>query len=488
MKNLRRSVGTGVAVASLGAFAGHAAAAPLPVYLSARTQLQARANFTGAFNLPNGAFFTDSTPSLTDPAAAGLPGFLAFKVAVISGSTSQGVWTGSNAVGSIVYTSPANGQLTDVSINSEKRIAFALDFASANNGVYVIEPTMGNFAWLYISQPNPPSLTMFGAPSLNNAGRIGFRAFVGLLNRAYYSWSPSPLPGGTFMFHAQESPHQQPPGPFSFLFSASFNDAGDMAGKCRRGDAGQTEDSRPDEIRIFHAGVSSTVIARDRDADPLSNFASFDNSVSLNDGGQVAFIATLVSPVGARAVYVSDGRPPVEIARSGVGGVGNIEFFAPSMNNRGQVAFRAFDSAGLRAVWVGDGASLRVAARQNDLVPIDAGQTGQISENNPNDPCFGASPRINSRGDVAFMAALIPPGQPAVELGSGAFIARGILPGDTNRNDAVNFADLNTVLDQFGLTGAPGGGAGSIAGDVTFDGVVDFADLNLVLSNFGVSI
>lgn len=53
-------------------------------------------------------------------------------------------------------------------------------------------------------------------------------------------------------------------------------------------------------------------------------------------------------------------------------------------------------------------------------------------------------------------------------------------PGDTNGDLIINFADLNTVLAQFGQT-APG-----LAGDVNDDGTVNFADLNIVLANFGV--
>jgi len=52
-------------------------------------------------------------------------------------------------------------------------------------------------------------------------------------------------------------------------------------------------------------------------------------------------------------------------------------------------------------------------------------------------------------------------------------------PGDANGDGLINFADLNAVLSDFGMSGA-------LAGDVNDDGVVNFADLNEVLSNFGV--
>lgn len=57
--------------------------------------------------------------------------------------------------------------------------------------------------------------------------------------------------------------------------------------------------------------------------------------------------------------------------------------------------------------------------------------------------------------------------------------ALGFCAGDGNFDLAVNFADLNNVLSQFGQSGL------FLAGDVNGDGIVNFADLNLVLSNFG---
>ncbi len=56
----------------------------------------------------------------------------------------------------------------------------------------------------------------------------------------------------------------------------------------------------------------------------------------------------------------------------------------------------------------------------------------------------------------------------------------GACPGDGNFDGAVNFADLNNVLSQFGQSGQ------FLSGDVNGDGAVNFADLNLVLSSFGV--
>lgn len=66
-------------------------------------------------------------------------------------------------------------------------------------------------------------------------------------------------------------------------------------------------------------------------------------------------------------------------------------------------------------------------------------------------------------------------------------------PGDANRDGYINFADLNTVLAQFGQSASPTGYlAGNVAPDANNDGVADdtivnFADLNTVLGAFGMS-
>ena len=50
-------------------------------------------------------------------------------------------------------------------------------------------------------------------------------------------------------------------------------------------------------------------------------------------------------------------------------------------------------------------------------------------------------------------------------------------PGDVTADQAVDLADLNLVLANFGTA--------TTSGDATDDGFVDLADLNLVLANFG---
>ncbi len=68
-----------------------------------------------------------------------------------------------------------------------------------------------------------------------------------------------------------------------------------------------------------------------------------------------------------------------------------------------------------------------------------------------------------------------------INLDHSAYFVGTVCPGDTNGDNLINFTDLNTVLTNFGMTGAPG----AVPGDINSDGSVNFVDLNLVLTNFG---
>lgn len=52
-------------------------------------------------------------------------------------------------------------------------------------------------------------------------------------------------------------------------------------------------------------------------------------------------------------------------------------------------------------------------------------------------------------------------------------------PGDTNGDNLVDFADLNTVLSQYNQSG-------TLTGDLDGDGMVNFTDLNILLSNYNL--
>lgn len=53
-----------------------------------------------------------------------------------------------------------------------------------------------------------------------------------------------------------------------------------------------------------------------------------------------------------------------------------------------------------------------------------------------------------------------------------------VCPGDANGDQAINFADVSSVLANWGLTGP--------TGDANQDGAVNFVDISTVLANWGL--
>ncbi len=106
------------------------------------------------------------------------------------------------------------------------------------------------------------------------------------------------------------------------------------------------------------------------------------------------------------------------------------------------------------------------------------------------EPSVGQVFRVLSASSVqgAFQQIILPLPTTAWRLrylsdasGASIEIIPGGIPGDTNGDCVVNFADLNNVLSGYGQTGV------GLIGDANGDGVVNFSDLNLVLSSFGQS-
>lgn len=372
--------------------------------------LVARCNFAenegGAYRIPPDHF-------LDGPAVQVNAGGQVAVAVPIAPDGLRHIWMGDTDGGGLVYDSPAEAFMSGVSIDDGGRAVFDLTMTDSE-GLYLYDPAARPTSDLLTTEP-------FGAfgrgdPQLNQAGQIGFRASFGDARAHYLLEAGSSSPAVRVAETALD-----PESPYSYLFGPAFNGAGDLASLARRGPG--TGDERPDEIVVWKASGETVVIARDVDADPRSPYAGFDAShVAMNDRGQVAFVAELVDG-GQRALMVGDGSgDDLAIAREGVGEVGELEYFSPDINAHGWVVFRAFDSEERRAIWVGDGATLRRIATAGDQVPTDLG-TGAIAQESADNPVFDGGPSINDRGDVAFACGLAPTDDDQVEWGTGVYLA-----------------------------------------------------------------
>ena len=382
-------------------------------------QLQARSNFSGAFNLPDGAFFANITPKVNGA------GVVAFDLDVVPGGDADALWIGGGGRGQIVYTSPEGSLLSGVDVNADGVVVFEQIF-SAQDGLWLFDPQVGSVAF---ETSQPLGASFWTASQIDSMGRIGYRAAFGP-DHAWVSYDGTATPA----VHAVEAA-LDPGSPFSFLFTPSFDGQRRIAGKARYGPAGQVGEDRPDRIVRVESDGDVTVLAEDADADVLSPYSSFDNSVGVTSDGRVAFVATLVA--GSRGVFLTDGIDTTTIATEADPEVSEIEFFAPAVNDAGVVVFRAVDEAGLQVILAGDGTGLTPVIREHDLIETDLG-TARVDQHDAS-PVFGGGPWINELGHVAFAAGLTPPDDNQIEWGSGIFVARadglfedGFESGDTS--------------------------------------------------------
>ena len=433
--------------------------ADVPTY--SNFELQARSNIVDGYNLPAGSSFNSGTIAVNDN------GDVAFRLVSVGITGKPGVWFGGHGAGSVVYTAPSSQPtIGDPSLNSQGFVTFQQYDFSLSDGVFVYDPLNDT-----TSVAVPPG-GMFGfafmsSPTINDSQVIAFRGKDGANRQGFYTDD-----AGLQTRYVGET-SVDPSSPYAFLFTPAFNNNNEIAGKGR---VGSTAGSAPDEIRLWSADGSSILIAVDDDGDPASPFTGFDNSVALNDAGQVAFIASLVG--GGRGVYLGDGSTTIEIATTADPDVSAVEFFAPEINNNGLVAFRGKDGQGLYAIFVGDGSTLRRVIGEHDLLPTDLG-TGRIDQHDGS-VVFGGGLSINNHGDIGFNCALTPENNNQIEWGSGMYVAYAdpSLPGDLDGDCDVDQADLGLLLASY---------LNDAGGDLDGDGDTDQADLGILLANYGQS-
>ncbi len=369
-------------------------------------QLQARTNLLvndNGFNLPPGSSFNSISVSINADAR------VAFTVGVVpdAGGSHPGLWSGTNGIGGLVFEAPTDAFISSESpINVDGKIVFTLRDTGSADGMYVYDPLAGTAIRINTLPVIPNS---YGSPDINSAGALGYQANFSS-GRAIASTL-----GANTVFHAAES-GVSPGSPYTFIYTPSFDDQRRIAVKV----ATSPDQTSSHEIRLFSADGSSQRIIANQATDPASPYTRFDNGLAVSANGTVAVIGTRASD-NRRVVVRSDGMTTTEIAAADpTGTIRELDFFAPSVNDDGLVAFRARDAAG-QAIYVGDGVALVRVVGQSTPVATDLG-AGEVGQNDAS-PIFAGKPDINARGDVAFVATLHPAGNNQVEWGSGVFVA-----------------------------------------------------------------
>jgi MYXO-CTERM domain-containing protein len=402
-----------------GALAARPAFAELPDYTY---QLQARINLVGN---PSGAY--NVAPGNLLPGSYHVPLTLDRQLAFRLSITPEGrraLWWGQNGVGSRIYLLPDLGEdmlASDPGLNAKGDLAFAVT-NSSSNGLYLLNAADPNRVTLV---REPLGASSWDALDLNEAGQLGFRVSFSGVGRAYARLSPVAGGGFTLEYLVKEQ-GVDPASPLVYLYSPGFNDQGQVAGVADQ----QSPGSRIQELRVWSTGGASQRIAASVAVDPASPVYFFASvQPALSNTGQVAFLGTYRDSGGRNltTLWLWDGAALKVLARNGVDGIKELEVFPPDINDQGLVVFRAFDSAGLRAVWVSDGVTRKRVVSEHDILPSDLGEA-RVDQETASSPVFGGSPKLNARGDVTFVTGLAPPDNNQEEWGSGIYVAQSSLP------------------------------------------------------------
>jgi hypothetical protein len=390
----RRGSRTGFVALALACLAQHADGQTLPI--NYQVQLQVRADTGGtAFNLPNGSTFNSVTATLNDL------GKVAVKVNTVGLTVSPGLWFGGQGTGALAYNANDNNALlSDPYINVHNQVSFPR-FASTNaadDGLYVYNDSTGMTTRV---TNGPLGATSYTNPQINDNAIIGMRAKFSS-PQALLSYN---IAANSFINYVTETAGD-PNSRYSFLFAPAFNNNNRLAAEANIN--GQASTLK--ELRVWNPDGSSTLIALgDSNTGPM--FFGFDNSISMNNHNQVAFITRTTASNTTRRIVVSDGTTTTLFPTVSAGaGFTGIDSFPPSINDHGLVAFRGNDNQGTPrdSVFVTNGTTVQRIAGVNDMLMTDTGPRvvsflmGAVKINNSGSVAFGV--QFSGGGNAIYVA------------------------------------------------------------------------------------
>lgn len=266
-------------------------------------------------------------------------------------------------------------------LNNRGAVAFAA--ALTDGTLQVLRTSGGAFATIAAQD----DFSRFGGLSINDAGQVAFEASLGNgSGEGIFRGS-----GGAVV----RIVGTRDAGPFDFVNAGpSVNAAGRVAF------VGETEGSF---VAGVYAGDGGAVAAIYDEQGP---FSGFTGNPALNTAGQAAFVATL--DAGGGGVFLGSGGAVTTVAAAGVGPFGGVfDFGDPTLNNRGDVAFRTLVDGGTgQGIFRYSGGA---------LAPVVTGAFAGLGD-----------PALNDAGGIAF---LVEPAFGAQVLTAGADFGLGRVIG-----------------------------------------------------------
>jgi len=348
-------------------------------------ELVARADEYGSFNLPETSFISNSTIQNSSSGA------ISFNFATLyNEEVRMGLWIQNvlHPNGKTLYLAQSGNYISDPSLNDRGDITFVVYNEFDFIGLFLYDFKSDSLT--KVMAPDSSTLISIANPRINNNQDILFRAGYKSGEKAVVIYKNGDLQ--TIVSDKNSE--------ISYLFNANFIDGDNIALKVREGSS--LSDTSPDSLRVYKGEDNFERVNYDNDYSEESTFSDFNNSLGSHFSSKhMAFIAKMKS--GKRVLVRQLGNRYEIIATEGEGGIKTLEYFAPAVNSKGFIAFRAINSTNKRGIFFYDGFVIREVLSEGNLVQTDA-STAVIHA--AKGPCFGGGLSLNSANEIVIQARI----------------------------------------------------------------------------------
>ena len=340
-------------------------------------KLMARAGDYDGFNIPARSSLANISPVLNHD------GDLAFVVKFIEGNSLHGIWYKGKdqKQGKLIYKAPKQRFVSTPSISHKKVIFTQHDFGIVD-GVIEVDGQTGKAQIIvdpkYI--PNNFSLSdpqyFKGGIILRSTNQENLRS-IWMIKNQQYSQLLSEGNG------------------ISYLFSPVVGGEDFLFLKRRLGQRGDLSESNPDQyIGLDHNGIE--VLVHDRNSNSNSPIQSFHNSAGVSGNGNFCVVTRLEK---SKALYCRIKGQTQYIIKEGEGPLKEFEYFRPSVNDQGEVAFRGIDQRGERNIFYYFNGKLKSILKEGSLLQTDRENARVLKRDGW--PGFSGHLSLNNRGELA---------------------------------------------------------------------------------------
>lgn len=348
-----------------------------------KPKLLMKSSLRDGYNAPSSSLFTNSTPSINNKR------HVAIAMQLIDGQPYSGVWANIQGRSFLPYVNEKGLKISNFNLTDEDAFHITM------NDDFFLEDLVHIKVKSDLSIKKESLLANIVNEEIENLSSI-FTSKNGLMfkgmgkDKVVYHYSQSK--GLSSLLKENENQ-------ISYLFNPSFSYNETLVAKLREGQVGDYKESRPDKI-VKIENKKILVIAQDKDSNPSSKWKSFRNGVSVNDRGEVCFVA--IDKTGMAHVVISDGKNQKIVFSEG-SNLKEIQYFTPVLNNKGMVAIRGISQNDVAGIYHYDGYESKLVLEQGDVLDTPVGKVKIFY--GPHIP-FGGNVGMNDAGDLVINSGI----------------------------------------------------------------------------------